>query len=266
VDPRLRATARRWLLAAPAPDAQWEYADTRRPALDAESGVLRIGSAEIAFADLRTGWRLDDDRLRVDVAVHHPTFPSLDEELRLQVVFLALDALLGEDAVELWIGQVAAVVDEPVGATTLAPLRAAVLELAARYAGAEPAWQLMQATGPTGRPLLALVRLPLTSAAAPHLDAHVRVELPFAAEDSGLPEAAALDQLRDLEDRLGDVLGSDGRVVAHETTDGVRTLHVYADATTDAADRVVAAVAGHPGVVTAVTDDPGWDAVRHLRG
>ncbi len=264
-EPRLRATARRWLLAAPAPDGQWEYADTRQPAADAESGRLHIGAAEIAFADLRTGWRVDEDRLRVDVTVHHPEFGSLDERQRLEITFLALDNLLGEEAVELWVGEIAAVVDEPPGATTLAPLRAAVRDLAARHSGSEPTWQILQATNGSGRPVLALVRLPLTSAAAPHLDAHVRVELPYAAEDSGLPQEAALDQLRDLEDRLEAVLQDDGRVVAHETTDGRRTLHVYVDRTTDGPDRVAATVAGHPGSRTTVTDDPGWDAVAHLR-
>ena len=56
---------------------------------------------------------MDDDRARVDVAVHHPEFAAMDEQLRLQVTFLALDSLLGEEAVELWVGEVAAVVDEP---------------------------------------------------------------------------------------------------------------------------------------------------------
>jgi hypothetical protein len=264
-EPRLRATARRWLLAAPAPGGQWEYADTRQPSPDAEAGRLTVGDHEVSFADVRTSWLVDEDRLRVDVAVHHPEFGSLDEAVRLQITFLALDALLGEEAVELWIGEIAAVVEEPPGATTLAPLRSAVRDLAARHAGSEPSWQLLQATGDRGRPLLALVRLPLTSAAAPHLDAHVRVELPYAAEDSGLPQEAALNELRGLEDRLDQLLGRDGRVVAHETTDGVRTLHVYADRTTDGPDRIAAAVAGYPGARTAVTDDPGWEAVGHLR-
>jgi Family of unknown function (DUF695) len=263
-DPRLRATARRWLLAAPAPDGVWEYADTRQPSPFAETGRLRIGTAEVDVADLRTAWRVDDDLLQVEVAVHHPGFPALDGALRLEIAFLALDALLGEEAVELWVGEVTAAVDEPVGATTLAPLRGAVRDLAARHS--EPTWQLLQADDGRGRPLLALVRLPLTSAAAPQFDAHVRIELPYEAEEYGLPTPAALDQLRALEDAVEAVLGTDGRVVAHETSGGLRTLHVYADRTTDAPDRACAAVLGHPGSRTTVTDDPGWDGVRHLRG
>jgi Family of unknown function (DUF695) len=264
-EPRLRATARRWLLAAPAPDGQWEYADTRQPAADAEFGRLRVGATEIAFADLRTGWRVDEDRVRVDVGVHHPLFASLDDELRLEITFLALDSLLGEEAVELWVGRIAAVVDEPPGATTLAPLRAAVRSLAARHAGPEHPWQILQATDGAGRPLLAVVRLPLTSAAAPQLDVHVRVELPYSAAESGLPEEAALDRLRELEDRIELALGDDGRVTAHESSDGIRTLHVYVDRTTDGATRVAAAAAGYPGARTEVADDPGWEAVGHLR-
>lgn len=264
-DPRLRATARRWLQAAPAPDGQWEYADTRQPSPDAETARLHLGTAEVSFADLRTAWQVDEERLRVDVAVHHPAFGSLEEEVRLQITFLALDALLGEEAVELWIGEIAAAVDEPAGATTLAPLRAAVRGLAAGHSDSEPTWQLLRAEDRRGRPVLAMVRLPVTSASAPHLDAHVRIELPYAADDSGLPQEAALDRLRDLEDRIEELLGPDGRVLAHETTDGVRTLHVYVDRTTDGPDRVAAAVAGYPGARTEVTDDPAWAAVAHLR-
>ena len=264
-DPRLRATARRWLRAAPAPDGQWEYADTRQPSVDAEGGRLRLGPADIALADLRTGWRVDDDRVRVDVTVHHPEFASMDEQLRLEITFLALDNLLGEEAVELWVGAITAAVDEPPGATTLMPLRAAVRDLAAQHSGPEPTWQLLQATSTSGRPLIASVRLPLTSAAAPHLDAHVRVELPYEAEDAGLPGPAVLDRLRDLEDRIEEQLGSDGLVIAHETSDGRRTLHVYVDATTDAPDRVVGAVAGYAGSRVVTSSDPAWEAVQHLR-
>jgi hypothetical protein len=265
-DPRLRATARRWLHGAPpSSDGQWAYADTRQPSADAESARLHLGPADVAFADLRTGWRVDDDRARVDVAVHHPEFAAMDERLRLEITFLALDSLLGEEAVELWVGEVTADVDEPAGATTLGPLGAAVRDLAARHAGPEPAWQLLQAATPSGTPLIASVRLPLTSAAAPHLDAHVRVEVPFAAEESGLPRPDALDRLRDLEDRIEELLGADGRVVAHETADGRRTLHVYVDATTDGAHRVARAVAGSPGIRTDLAHDPAWESVRHLR-
>jgi Family of unknown function (DUF695) len=265
-DPPLRATARRWLRAAPPPDGQWRYADTRQPSPVAETAVLTITGREIPFADLCTGWQVDDDRLRVDVAVHHPAFAALDEDTRLEIGFLALDALLGEEAVELWVGEVSAVVDEPPGATSLAALRSAVRDLAARHSGPEPTWQLMRATASDGRPVTALVRLPLTSAAAPALDAHVRVEVPFAAEESGLPRPEALDRLRALEDRLTDLLGDDGRVVAHLTSGGLRTVHVYADSATDAAERVVATIEAHPGARATVTADPAWEAVAHLRG
>jgi hypothetical protein len=265
-DPTLRATARRWLLAAPAPNGAWEYADTRQPIPAAETGRLQIAGVEVSFADVRTAWRVDADRLRVDVAVHHPAFGSFDEDLRLQVAFLALDNLLGEEAVELWVGEITTVVGEPSGATTLTPLGAAVQDLAREHSGPEPTWQLLEATTSSGAPLIAMVRLPLTSVTAPNLDAHVRVELPYPAEESGLPGEAALRGLRDLEDRITERLDADGRVVAHETTGGRRTVHVYVDSTTDAADRVGAVVADYPRGRTTVTLDPAWEAIAHLRG
>lgn len=103
---------------------------------------------------------------------------------------------------------------------------------------------------------------------SPHLDTHVGIRVAFTdVEESGLPGDTSLTALRELEDHLMQRLGDSGRVVAHETTNGVRVLHLYTDSTTPAVEQIKSALGGwtesQPRVDVAA--DPAWDAVRHLR-
>jgi hypothetical protein len=103
---------------------------------------------------------------------------------------------------------------------------------------------------------------------APHLDTYVPVVVPYAERtDEGLPGPGSLTELRGLEDHLRERLGGSGRVVAHQSHDGVRVLHLYVDGTTPALEQVRAAVRGweQGPVEVSAQPDPAWDAVRHLR-
>ena len=270
-DPQLRSVARRWLLAAPAPDAVWEYADSRPVEQELDWG-LSVEGRTVDAADVVATWTRTGRQPELDVALHHPALAALPEGTRGELTFLLLDHALGETAVETWVGAIDALVAPPTdrdggSVGDLAALRTAVQELAAEYAG--ETWALLEASTADGQPVLAAVRQPLRAALAPHLDRHLRVELPYTdLTDAGLPGPASLEALREVEDDLGARLGSDGRVVAHETSGGVRTLHVYVDSTTDAAFRIEALLAGWPQgrPRTALRADPGWAAVRHLRG
>jgi hypothetical protein len=75
-DSDTRAVARRWLRAAPAPDAVWCYADTRqrRPLGQFRLGV---GSTLVYYADVNVAARRRGNRL--DVQVHHPSFAGLEK-------------------------------------------------------------------------------------------------------------------------------------------------------------------------------------------
>jgi hypothetical protein len=267
-DPRLRAIARRWLRLAPTADPVWEYTDTRPPARGLDGATLDLDGRRVALREITVGWQMDEERARVDVLLHHPALAAVPEEARTEITLLVLDHLLGEEAVELWLGAIAPSVERPEGATGLESLRDAVRALAAQHSGPEPTWQLIQARTPSGQPVLAAARVPLSSAVAPELDEHVRVELPYPPNEAGLPDDDALQELRDLEDRIEAVLGRDGQVVAHETSGGQRTLHVYVDRTTDAHDRVLSAISTYPfpQVRTTTAHDPDWSAVGHLRG
>ncbi|RLV49198.1 DUF695 domain-containing protein [Nocardioides mangrovicus] len=265
-NPDLRATARRWLLAAPASDETWSYSDHRLPRTDPESVRLDSIGGAVAFGDVSVTARLNG--LRFDVVVHHPRFADLIEPARLQVAFLALDLTLGEDDVELWIGTTTATEHPLVDGFGLTALRSVVQQHAADHVDEDgrPAWILLQGETPDG-PLLASVQVPLHPATAPSLAVHVAVAVPFAEMLSdGLPGQHSLASLRAFEDQVAATLAAEGRLVAHETAGGLRTIHAYVDETSDAVDRVRALAGTWPDGTAVVTarPDPTWAGVAHL--
>ncbi|GAA4357060.1 DUF695 domain-containing protein [Angustibacter luteus] len=267
-NPDLRPLSRRWRMAAPAADPVWAYSDVRLPAPDVQDVVLRIGEVDLdagsASADVRVSGT------QIDVVVHHPRFPELPEDAQRTATFLLLDAVLGEADVETWVGQIAASELPALDPVPLVALRAVVADVQAQNTGpdGEPHWVMLNGTTPDGGAILASAQVPLRASTAPHLDTYVPVVVPFGDHtEQGLPGPASLVALRDLEDHLTVLLGESGRVVAHQSHDGVRILHLYVDGTTPAAEQVRAGVVGwdQGEVEVGVQLDPGWTSVAHLR-
>jgi hypothetical protein len=262
----LRATAARWLAAAPPADDTWEFHASRQPDPAVLEATMSTGGRDLSLAELRYAYEVDEERASVSVAVHHPEFGTLPEDLRMQVAFLSLDWLLGEDGVETWVAGVEMAVEPPAGAGPAAALKEAVDRLDAAHA--EPVWALLSAEH-EGLPVLAMARSPLRSVCFPRFDTHVAVTAPFNRfDEGGLPADGSLEALRALEDDITAALGGDGDLLAHETTRGVRTLHYYVDGSTDAADTVQRrASAWTEGTVRcARTYDPALEEVSHLSG
>ncbi|WP_148614064.1 DUF695 domain-containing protein [Nocardioides rubriscoriae] len=267
-NPEARATARRWLRAAPAPTATWEYADARPASPDPGSGAITVGDAQVDFASIRVAATVVAHH--VDVVVHHPLLRTLPEQARGSVVFICLDHALGESECETWVGNVEAALEEPAETVDLAGLRDLVAQVRADALDDDgrPTWVMLQGRQDDGAPLMALAQVPLAPSWAPHLDDHLAVDVPFAdATAEGLPAAGALDDLRGLEDHVTERLGEAGRLVAHETGRGRRTLHYYVDSARPTSGVVEGVVAGwDQGTVEVTrTHDPAWQAVRHLR-
>ena len=266
-NPQARAAARRWLLAAPRTEG-WTFTDSRPGATDPRSVQIQLGGWNVDVASAVAGAHVRGGA--VDVAVHHPVFMDVDEDTAKHLAFLLLDTVLGEQDVELWVGEVEVAEEAPLDAVPLTGLRPVVDELRSRAVGVDgsPTWVLLSGQTPEGARVVASARQPLRSASAPQLDTYVGVFLAFAdATEEGLPGPAALVELRALEDDLAG-LGARGEVVAHQTSGGIRVLHVYVDSTTDGERFVRAASdrwrAGKTQVQSQL--DPGWSAVGHLRG
>lgn len=264
----LRSLARHWLLAAPAADATWEFADARRPDPDPEGIAIHIAGHEIAYGQARLGARREGTQ--VDVVVHHPAFAEIDESETKQAAFLMLDSALGEVDAETWIGEVQTAQVSPLEPITLSGLRAVIRDLKQDFTDEDgaPRWVLMEASGPSG-PVLASAQVPLSPLVAPNLDTHVAVLVPYTDQtEKGFPGPESLGPLRALEDHLSERIGSSGRIVAHQSHRGMRVIHVYVDGATPAVEQMRPAVTGweQGRVRVQVTPDPAWDNVAHLRG
>jgi uncharacterized protein DUF695 len=268
--PELRAPARRWRASAPPADDEWAFTDTRQPVAEGEGyGRLEIGGREYALADVSVDARVRG--VELDVSVHHPHFADLDGPDRDQVAYLLLDQVLGEDAVETWVGEISSSPVRALDPVPIGGLRAVVRDLTAQHTEPDgsPKFALLQGEAPNGRPVLVLARIPMRPATAPHLDTYVGIALPYTDQTpEGLPGPGSLDDLRALEDHVSARIGGSGEVVAVQSHDGLRVLHTYVDGTTPAAEQIRVAVQGwDQGPVQVETrPDPAWSAVRHLRG
>jgi hypothetical protein len=265
-NPAQRATARRWLRAAPPSDQVWEYADLRRPG--AAVTIRFDGLPPVAIEDSVVS--IEPDSASVHVGVHHPVFAALPPDTQRQLTFLILDLALGEEMVETWIGAIDPMANPPVGAVPVSELLPAVAGFAAEHtlADGSPAWKMLEGTR-DGQRVIATAEYPLRSIRRPHLDTHVQVSISYpVVRDDGLPESEMLDELRAFEDHLTDRLGGSGNLLAHETSAGVRILHYYTDSTTPADAQLRAASTGwpHGAVALTTTPDPAWHNVAHLSG
>jgi hypothetical protein len=267
-DRTLRAIAERWLAAAPPPDPTWAYHASRQADPDVfRAGTLTIAGHTVVLQKMRFGIEVDPDRYEIDVTAFHPIFSVMTEEEQLQVTFLTLDRALGESGVELWVGRVEASRTEPQRPHTVIQLRSAVTNLAQKVA--EDSWAMLTGEDQQGYTRTAMAQVPLKPARWPRFDTHVRVDLPYRnRRDNGFPHDESLEALRVFEDRLATAVGPDGQVVAHETARGRRTLHLYIDGLTRAADVAKRLLPQwrEAKATMATSFDPAWDAISHLRG
>jgi hypothetical protein len=243
----------------------WEFRSSQEADPNALGTVLEIAGSKLDLS--KTEFRAEpvEQELRVHVGVHHPVFPDLPESARLQVTFLVLDWLLGEDNVERWLGQVEALGTVPVGSTDGDGLRRAVESIADQH---DPdKWTLSHWEDANGTAVFTSFRRALRWIDHPTLDIHHSVHAAFAEQHNGLPaDGAALDSLRTLEDELETLLGSRGLLIGHETASGRRTFHVY----TDGEDQNVAAGlsdwARSRHLTIESAPDPAWRRVRQFTG
>lgn len=266
-DANLRAIAERWRVAAPKPDATWAFHASRQADPEAFGNTLSIDGHTVRLEKFRFGVEVDAERHQIDVTTFHPIFSVMTEDERVRVTFLALDWALGETGVELWVGEVETSRTEPQRPHTVAQLRSAVTNLAQKVS--EDTWSILTGEDPQGYPTLATVRVPLKPARWPRFDTHVRIDVSYRGpRENGFPQDDSLAALRAFEDRLAETVGADGEVVAHETSQGRRTFHVYVDGMTKAADAVKRLLPQWREAKAAVATsfDPSWEDIAHLRG
>ncbi|NED95800.1 hypothetical protein G1H11_10795 [Phytoactinopolyspora alkaliphila] len=264
----LRSVAERWVLAAP-DDPEVEFISSRRR--DPEflaSGVQKVDDYDFAMSELVAGVRADASAGKVHVVVHHPLFTLIDHDHRLHVAFLGLDAALGEEGVQRWIGSIEVSVDLPIDAIQLGSLYDVVEQLRAPGGGE---WAAMEGRGPRG-PVFAIVRRAASRYTHPLVDTHVAVVLGYDAEGNGMPADTSISaEVEELESTIMAAFGGDGphavhvghitgggHVVAHFYVDGLEVQPEVARPLLDTWSRGKATLA--------TAHDPGWEHVAAFMG
>jgi hypothetical protein len=264
-DPQVRSTAERWLRAAPAPDPGWRFHCYRPADSGALSGKLQLGGREVDLADIRFRLDRDFEQARIHVTVCHPGFAALDEDARLQAVFMALDRTLGEDEVLRWIGDIDTSVSSGAESVAAAELAAEVARLARAYS--VPKSVTLNDTAAGGLPVVTRTTVPIRPVDFPLYDQHVAVTVGYASAGAdGLPGMATLTRLQQFEDALLAQAAGQALLAGHETHDHRRVLHLYADPVTDTAERLDGSLPAwlEGPVSVGVTLDPGWDEISQL--
>jgi hypothetical protein len=260
--PQLRAAAARWLTAAPSADATWEYHATRPGDPSALTSALQIAGTTVDLTQVGYTIEVDRQRCQIDVVCYHPAFAQLPDEVQAQVTYLSLDWLLGEAAVEIWLGAIGWTSKAPEDLKGPTDLRHAVAAIDGDFR-----WILISGRDHDGVPRLATVAIPLRSARWPRFDTHVALTLDYSNyNEVQLPADRSLAALRAFEDQVTALLGQDGTLVAHETARRQRTFHFYVDSSTTGRGCLEEATSTwREGPATAIAIlDPGFDSVRHL--
>lgn len=253
----LRPLAERIRRAAPAATSDWQYFAARQgnPALF--ESRLAFGGVDIELGRTVVAVEIDADRQKLDVVLFHPAFSQLGETESNRVAFLALDWLVGEDAVERWIGTIDVALDEPQDAIPIEGFPQIVQAHAQR--NPEPGWVLLDAVGASGNPHLVATLRPLRWIDHPLFDLHTEVRLAYSTgRDDGLPDAGALEELRGYENALEADLGPRGLLVAHESLDGIRTFHWYTDSEDQNARDIIDGFRRRTRAAKTHSHDPGW--------
>lgn len=219
----IRQAALRWLAAAPSADATWEYHASKQAAPRLMG--LEIANWRFDLEEMQAIASWDPTRGRVDVRLWHPRFAEVPEGVKLQVGFVFMDSLLGEDDVERWVGEID-LLEAPTGDRTPAELKAEVERHKAEPAGDET-WVLRERTGPSGRVEIVLANAALKRIDHPFADHHVEIAVVLAADR--LPDDAEAAALNAEEDNLVARLDRIAVYAGRTTTPGQRTMHFVAE-------------------------------------
>ncbi|GAA4886709.1 hypothetical protein [Saccharopolyspora cebuensis] len=128
-DPELRRFTDAWKATAPAPGPLWEYHDSVPAVPDPTEVTVNLRGERYPLAEVRVVAQVDEAEGLVDVAVYHPGFAALDDDVKRALTFLPLDAALGERLAADRLGRVETADREPQGAIGLLELRELVREL-----------------------------------------------------------------------------------------------------------------------------------------
>ncbi|MCI0583030.1 MAG: DUF695 domain-containing protein [Chloroflexi bacterium] len=254
--PELRQVALRWLDAAPPSDAVWEYYASKQASPDLQT-LEMDGGVRFDLDETRAISSWDPSRMRLDVRLWHPGFERIPEPIRLEVAYIFLDNLLGQDDVERWIGSID-VLDARTGGRTPAELKAEVERRRMAVRGDET-WVMNRIEHADGRLTMIIADASLKRIDHPYADHHVGIGVVL--EAGGMPDDALAAALNAEEDDLLARLTGVAIHAARTTTPGLRTLHFVTEDTERMKSAIDAWARGLPrrGINVELERDMGWD-------
>jgi hypothetical protein len=265
-DPELRRLTDRWVRAAPAPDASWEFHPARQGAPGLAEAQLQIGEHTVALGEMRFTVTIDPHREVMNVSSFHPAFAAMPEEMRGMTTFIALDRILGEDTVQRWLGGIRISVERLEDSAPLATLIEAI-ELLSRDATGER-YTTLEGQAPDGRPIFATVNLALKRIDHLACDTHVAVDVALVdPTPDGMPNDDEAEALNDIEDELEEMITGDAVYFGRETVAGRRTLHWFVTPDHPSRSAVEAWVARHAERDARLiwSPDPRWTMAARFR-
>lgn len=225
--------------------------------------TVRVGDHFVDPAAARVRFRVDLERERIDVAIHHPAFAHLSPQLRADVAHGLLVSGFGPEVVARWIGVVDVALQPPLPAVDFEELGRALRSLSENATGER--FAVLEGRDTEGRPVLVLVNRALKRVDHAELDRHLMVEIRIEApKPDGFPGAAESRTLDRIEERLVASVRGRGAYLGRVTGAGRRIWHFFERAGTAAL--VAAWMAEWPdrAIVVSSRADPSWEAQRAL--
>lgn len=249
----IRPLVERWAAAAPKDDG-WRYLCARPPAWPPKRAM------PFPLEELEAFVEKDELCELAHVTLHHPAMGDVEDLHRDTLAFVALDHLLGEDAVERWVGNIETASGSPEGTVPITELRRLIDQLAEEATGKK--WQAVRAGGKDNALLVSINRAikPLDHLELP---IHVRIDLTLQAPTKrGMVQSKEAVELDELQNELLRDLGTRAVAVARETYKGHRIIHLHASE--DGAARIQTWRQKYPqwGTVVLTQHDPHWEVLR----
>ncbi len=222
-DHALRVIVERWLTGAPKANRTWEFYPARQP--DPRPGILHIARRDVDLDDMTFAVTPDESRARIDVLMWHPVFDKL-RTARKELMFIALDNLLGEDDVERWLGHVDVAQKRITKGISYRALGTYVRRFAKK--AQRENFALLRGQTKKGKPVFVVTDTAIKPIDHAALEVHVEITLGITApSEDGLPIKPESDALNAMEDELIARLGKHGVYIGHETLESKRVIHLH---------------------------------------
>ncbi len=222
-DPELRGITELWLRLGPSPDEEWQYHAARRPV----GGPVEAAGLVIEPADVTFSFDYDDLYEQIDLVLDHEELFEASRDSALEAAFAAIEAVIGEDDVERWIG-IVDISDEPISGRSLTELPSIITRFANAVTGDR--WEEIETTDVSGWEERLLINRALK--AIDHLGHAIHLEVRIGLEEYdrlGLPTAVEAETLDGLAASLEGRLGGHALPVAIDTVNRHQSRHYYVD-------------------------------------